>query len=135
MNFDFFCIFDLCEVWNRPKTQNSESPKLKKIAFLEIPDCSKLISRKILWTQEICHFYIVVLDQTVKRYYSFAFLELATLMCAIQIDSVITKAHNFSALEILCFFLQKMRSNWVGRTKLTFFFKLLRTFVGKCNTH
>ena len=46
------------------------------------------VLKKFHWLEKL-HF--------LKKYSSFAYMKLATLMRAIKIDSVITKAHNFSA--------------------------------------
>ena len=52
-------------------------------------------------------------------------------MCAIQIDSVITKAHNFSALEILCFFFAENEEQLSGEDKINFFFQIAKNICRK----
>ena len=57
--FWFQWIFALFEGWNWPNDQNSENTKLRKMAFLELLESSKLISLKIWVVQKCCNFHTV----------------------------------------------------------------------------
>ena len=59
LNFYFLWIFALFECWNWPKEQNSQVPKMAKMAVFALLEPPKLISRKISVIEKSWNFHTV----------------------------------------------------------------------------